>query len=133
MSHHRWFFWHKLISWFFSFLSFSLFCVFPFCLLDSLLIWYSQNFLEDFFHFCKRCTSFHICEGMRNSEVFKSFIHLELKPEAIAPWKRTFSELCTVPIALLSRATCFRYGTYCITGYIYFFHNGGDSICTKAI
>ena len=32
-------------------MSFSLFCVFLFCLLDFLQKWYCHNFLQDFFHF----------------------------------------------------------------------------------
>ena len=80
----------------------------------------------------ERCISFRCRRGMRDSGIFQSFIHLELKPEAIPPWER-ISELGTIPIGLLSRATCFRYGTFCVTGFICFCCNGDDSICTKTI
>ena len=80
----------------------------------------------------ERCISFRCRHGMKDSGIFQSFIHLELKPEAIPPWER-ISELGTIPIGLLSRATYFRYGTFCVTGFICFCCNGDDSICTKTI
>ena len=38
----------------------------------------------------KGCISFHCCRGMWNSGISQSFIVMEVKPEAIAPWERTF-------------------------------------------
>ena len=68
---------------------FLFFCAFPFSLFDFLQNDIFTIFSKTTFIF-KRCISFHFHHRIRNSEVFQSFIHLELKPEAIAPWERTF-------------------------------------------
>ena len=87
---HMWLFWHKLISWFFYFLLVFFLCVvfdsvcFISCKDDILKIFFKISFMF------KRCISLHCHCGMSNSGVFQSSIHLELKPEAIAPWERTF-------------------------------------------
>ena len=71
--------------------------------------------------------------GLKIQKPFKVSSALELKPEAIAPWERTFVELGTVPTGLLSRATCCRYGIFCMNGFICFFDNDGGRIYTKTI
>ena len=132
---HTWLLWDKLFSWFFYFLLISFFCVCFFILFAlfpaKMIFWkFSSRFLS-----CLRdaflCTAIMEWESQESFKVW-STCNWNLKP--YLPGKgHLFSELGTVQIGLLSRGTCFRYRRFCMTGFICFCCNGGDSICKKAI